>query len=191
MQVGREMPSKTVRIVYLVMIFIVPYLLIYVSGLPHWVGRLIGISIFVVLLTVGIFAYSLSPNVKMILAGGKLSLPEYAQVRPKVEKAIRVLGVAFGLFFTIYVSIPFAVDMGSVLASNAPVVITGQVRLSSSPLLGMVFLKQSVFLQGPAASSRLSYSLLYSLSPIHPGRKYQLQVLPRSRIIVDYAELKD
>jgi hypothetical protein len=181
------MPSRRVRIFFLLMVFVVPYPLIYLSGLPHWVGRLIADLIFVSALTVGVFAYSLSSKVNMILQGGKLARPEFAHVRPKVEMGIRILGVAFGLFFTLYITVPFAADLATVVRTKAPVRISTQVRASSGLL---VFFRQSVYLQGPYGPRNRSYALLYSLDPMHSGR-YEVSVLPRSRMVVDYVELKN
>ncbi len=182
------MPSIRTRTIFLLMVFVVPYLVIYISGLPHWVGRLMADLIFVLTLTLGIFLYSLSSKMRMILEGGKLSRPEYARVRPKIERAIRIAGVAFGLFFTFYVTAPFVGDFGSVLASKAPLKISSQVRAGSGL---MVFFRQSVYPVDPGVRSNTPYRLLYSLNPIQSGRRYELSVLPKSRMVVDYVELKN
>jgi hypothetical protein len=80
------------------------------------------------------------------------------------------------------------VDIGDVLASRAPIKVVAQVRTSSGLL---VFFRQSIYLQNPDVRSGLSYRLLYSLSPLRSGSRYELSVLPRSRMVLDYVQLKN
>lgn len=170
--------------IYRVLIFVVPFVIVSVPGIPQGLGRLIATSILIFSLTAGIFWYGLSSKTKMILPSGKLSKPEYDGVRPTVERNIRVLVVLFGAFFSYYLTVPFSMDLARLMGGEKPSTLTGVVKSRSVPLLGLWFIEQSVRV---FPETKAKY-LFYSWQPLRVGETYELGVLPRSRVIVEFHE---
>jgi hypothetical protein len=168
--------------IFLALIFVIPCVIVSVPRIPPPSARIIATSIFVFSCTVGIFWYGLSSKTKMILASGKLSRPEYDDVRPKIEKNIRILVGLFGAFFCYYITVPFSIDLARLVAGETPLRITGIVRSRSVRLFG---LWQSVRI---APEARAKYYLYYSWRPLRVGEEYELFVLPHSRVIVEFHE---
>ena len=63
-------------------------------------------------MTVGIFWYGLSPKSRMIL-GGTLAEPRFDKTRLKIEFAIRICVVVFGLLVLFYKAVPLGSDLFS------------------------------------------------------------------------------
>jgi len=172
---------KTVNIlIFLLLIFVIPFVIVSVPGIPPSAARIIATSIFIFSVTVGIFWYGLTSKTKMILASGKLSRPEYDDVRPKIERNIRILVVLFGAFFCYYITFPFSIDLARLVAGETPLKITGIV---SSRYSRLWFVEQSVRV---APETKVKYYLFYSWRPLRVGENYELFVLPHSRVIVEF-----
>jgi hypothetical protein len=171
--------------IFLVLIFVIPFVIVSVPGIPPSAARIIATSIFIFSFTVGIFWYGLSSKTKMILPSGKLSRPEYDDVRPTIERNIRVLVVLFGAFFCYYITFPFSIDLARLVAGETPLKITGTVRSRSVPLFGLWFVEQSVRI---APEAKAKYYMYYSWRPLRVGEEYELVVLPHSRVIIEFHE---
>jgi len=130
--------------IFRVLVFVVPFVMISVPGIPQGLARIIATSILIFSLTVAIFWYGLSSRTKMILPSGKLSGPEYDSVRPTIERNMRVLVVLFGAFFCYYLTLPFSIDLVQLISGETPLKITGIVKSRSVPLFGLWFVEQSV-----------------------------------------------
>jgi len=128
--------------------------------------------------------YGINPKTRIIRPSGKLNDPRYQKVRPRIEVILRVLIVAFGLLVLYEDTIPLTVDVVQAARGERPVKIIGTVTYKSVPFGGVWFLKQSVRVQG----YRDAYFLLYSATPLLVGRSYELLILPRSRMILDFSE---
>ena len=102
-----------VKILYCVAVFflLLPFLLVSLLGVPVWIGRAMAVSIFIIFGTIGIFWFGLSSKSKMIREGGKFNEPQYDESRPQIEKGIRILVVAFGIFFLFYATFPVGSDL--------------------------------------------------------------------------------
>jgi hypothetical protein len=78
-------------------IFIAPYLVLRLPGVPQTLGRTIAVSILLLGGPVAIFWFGLKSQ--MIRPGAKLYQPQFDSVRPRIEWAIRILVLACGAFF--------------------------------------------------------------------------------------------
>ncbi|HWY08065.1 MAG TPA: hypothetical protein VNY24_14490 [Candidatus Acidoferrales bacterium] len=163
------------------------FILISLLGAPAWIGRAIAVSIFALCATIGIFWFGLSPKSKMIRAGGKFNEPQFDEVRPQIEKGIRILVVAFGVFFAFYVSVPVGSDLIHLVGGEKPIRITAVAKDNSIPLFGLWFVHQTVRFQRGGES----YSLFFSWEHVRIGASYEFVVLPRSREILDFHESGD
>lgn len=119
----------------------------------------------------------------MIRPGGKLAQPQYADVRPKIERNIRIVVLAFGVFFFFILTLPFSEDLIQLAATQKLLRITEVVRSGHSG-----------YRSGPRLSVSLSgsqkdYTLYYPTKTLNVGDNYEFVVLPRSRVILDYREL--
>lgn len=174
----------------MVLVFVLPYFIIYLSGLPYWLGRVIASAILIGFISVGSFWFSLNPNSQVIAHRAKLDRSTRLKLRNKVEIALRVLGVAFGIFFNIYITFPFAVDVVDVLRKKQPVIARDRIA-GNSTIFGLSFLKQSLYLVNNNDRGNDSYTLLYSFSVLKVGHEYELKTLSRSMIVLDQQELND
>jgi hypothetical protein len=176
--------NRSMRILYAVLLFVVPYVVISLPGVPRWLGRTVAASIFIFFMTVATFWFGLSPKSKMIRPGGKLSQPQFDSVRPLIERRIRILVVVFGVFAFFTITLPFTEDLIQLAAGQKPLRITGTTTDKSIPLFGVWFLEQSVRL----TRGGKNYSLFYSWEPLRVGKTYEFVVLPRTRLILDFRE---
>lgn len=185
------MPQKSPDLTKLLpigLLFLIPYGFVYAIGLPHFVGRAIGISIFVFFLTPWIFWFGLSPKSTMIRLGGKLSQPQFDQVRPRIERWIRILLVSFGVLFLIYFTLPLTFDLAELVEGREPVKTTVVVTKTAIPFLGLWFFSQSISVSTDATATH-SYRLFYSYQMPRVGETYEFIVFSHSRCILDFSPL--
>lgn len=174
-------PAKKWAII--ILIFILPYGIIYFSGLAEWTGRTFASCLFVSILNPSIFWWSLHPESEVIGKQGELRRPNHRNGMGRAEKFIRALGTLFGIFFFFCFTQPLMMDVYSLLTGKSPIEVHGRVK-DNDTYFGTWFLKQSILLEGDTASNG-SYTLLYSMEPrINRGENVNLLVLPHSRIVV-------
>jgi len=164
-------------------LFVMPYALVYMPGVPGWVGRAVGVVLFHVVMNSLVLAWCLNPRSRIIAEGAKLTRPGYERSRQVVERVIRVSGVIFGIVFCYFLTIPVLRDSLTLTRGASPQRVEGRVT-SNSMVFGLWFLKQGIRLNGDG-----SYTVLYSLQPIKVGGEYELLVLPRSRLVVGFSRL--
>jgi hypothetical protein len=162
-------------------IFVAPYLLLSFPVVPQALGRGIVVSIWLFGFPVAIAWFALKSQ--MIRPGGKLYQPQFDHVRPKIERNIRILVMAFGVFFAYVATLPFARDLTQLASGEAPIHVTSGVRRIESGYRNPVE-KTIAFSEGGK-----NYYLWYPSKSLQVGRTYAFVVLPRSRIILDYHEL--
>jgi len=168
-----------------VLIFVIPFVVVSLPGIPQWLGRTIATSVLIFSFTVGVFWYGLSSKTKMILPSGKLSQPQYDSVRPVIERNIRVLVLLFGAVFFYYLTFPLSIDLAHLIGGETPLKITGIVKGRSVPLFGLWFVEQSVRV---FPDTKVKYQLYYSWKPLRVRETYEFVVLPRSRVILEFHE---
>lgn len=162
-------------------IFLAPYLVLSLSRVPQALGRGVIVSIWLFGFPVAIGWFALKSQ--MIRPGGKLYQPRFDAVRPTIERNIRILAMAFGVFFVYFATLPFARDLIQLASGEASLQITSQVKLKESGYRNLVE-KTIGFSEGGK-----NYYLWYPSKSIQVGRTYEFVALPRSRIILDYREL--
>jgi len=176
------------KFLFLFFLFVFPFILLSLPGIPQWLERTIAVSIFIFLMTAGVFWYGLSPKSKIIRASGKLSQPQYDNVRPTIERSLRILTILFGVFVCVYLTFPWCVDLARLARGGKPLRIAGTVKHKSVPLFGLWFVEQTVRVSQETNQTNRNYYLYYSLKPFRVGETYELVVLPRSRVIVEFRE---
>lgn len=182
--------AHSIRLWIVFLVFMLPYLVIYSSALPRWQGRTVGSALLIYAIAAGAFWFSFSPKSVVVAAGSKLATPRYSTKRKLVERIIRILAAVFGVFFLVYVAVPFSFDVIELCKQREPVTITRTIRSVSGPAFPpVVFLKQSLQVESSKGLETRSYTLLYSLQVARTGAVYELAVLPRSRLALDYREL--
>ena len=185
-QIGTDSSPRygLIKTIYLLLLFVVPYFIISLPGSPQWLYRAIAVSMFFTLITAGTLWYGLSSKTRMILPGGKLNEPQFDNIRPRIEKGIRITVVIMAVFFAAALVLPFMLDLIQ-LGSQEPTRITATPVDRSVPLFGVWFLEQSVQL----SRGEKNYDLYYSWEPLRVGEKYEFFILPRSRLILEFRKL--
>jgi len=126
--------------------------------------------------------YGVNSKVEMV-KGGKLALPEFAHVRPKVEFVARLFFIILGIAILLLVSLPLCKDISYLSKGGLPLTISGKVTYQSSPP-GMLLIKQTVMLDGEKDAAEKSYTIMFSSMILRRDDSFELGVLPNSRMIV-------
>jgi len=148
----------------------------------EWVVRASLYFTIYLILTVGAFFYGANPKIE-IFKGGRLMLPEYASVKPKLEILFRALTVGAGIWGFVIFVLPLGKDAAFLHGGGEPVSISGEVTYKAA-FFGLWFLDQSVMLNGEVDSINKSYELMFSSMPLRKGDSFELRVLPNSHMIV-------
>jgi hypothetical protein len=162
-------------------IFVAPYLVLSFPAVPQALGRGIIVSIWLFGFPVAVAWFVLKS--RMIRPGGKLYQPQFDDVRPKIERGIRILAMAFGVFFAYVATLPFARDLTQLASGEAPIHVTSEVTRKESGYRNLV--EETITF----SAGGKNYYLWYPSRSLRVGRTYAFVVLPRSRIILDYREL--
>jgi len=163
-------------------VFILPAVIVSVRSIPVTIGRTIAVSSFFFFLPIAILVYGLNPKTRMILPAGKFSEPRYDKARQKIELAIRLCVVLFGIFVLVTDTLPFTTDLIHRATGEKPTEFTATVTDTSAGLGAVLVGKRSVRFS-PRDDS---YYLLYCWSQLKIGHTYEFSVLPRSRMILDF-----
>lgn len=161
-------------------IMIIPYLVLRSPDVPQALYRIIVISIWAFCAPVAIVWFGLKSQ--MIRPGGKLYQSQFDDVRPKIERNMRIFVLAFGIFYFFVLTLPFAEDLIQLANSRKLSRITEEVKYihsSRGPMQSIGF-----------SRSDKNYYLYYGTKLLRIGGTYEFVVLPRSRALLDYAELK-
>lgn len=157
--------------------FVAPYLFLHLSGVAPTVVRIATISLFAFGGPIAILWFGLKSQ--MIRPGGKLYQPKFDGVRPQIERNMRILVLAFGCFVLYFLTLPFGIDLFRLATGEKPLrimeTVTHESRSFRSPVLSVSF-----------SDEAKDYELFYPTKPLLAGHTYQLVVLPRSRLILDY-----
>jgi hypothetical protein len=165
---------------YVLVVFVLPFTIICLSGGWEWFARLVVVSVAIAAVPIVCFGTSLNPGATYIRAGGKLSGPGLERPRQIVDLVMRIIVLSFGVFFLVIIAIPFMQDCKELAANGKPARVIGTVGRNSA----VPFLKQSVnLMQGRQCESQ-SYTLLYAIHLLKVGGQYEFWVLPRSRMIL-------
>ena len=172
-----------IRLLVFIAIVFLPRLILSLFSVPQALVRGVTVSTLVLLCPVAIAWFGLKSQ--MIRPGGKLYQPKFDSVRPKIERNIRILVLAFGVFFVYFLTLPVTHDLIELHASQTPIRVTETVRRVDSGYRTMGIEETVSF----SESAKDGYLLWYPTKPIRVGSTYEFVVLPKSRTILDYAEL--
>lgn len=161
-------------------IFIAPYLVLRLPGVPQTLGRTIAASILLLGAPVAIIWFDLKSQ--MIRPGAKLYQPQFDKVRPRIEWAMRILALVFGVFFFFVLTLPLGEDLFLLAAGQKPLRITKTVKFQRFGRRGSP--RESIGL----SDEDKPYQLYYPTKALRLGDTYEFIVLPRSRMILDYRE---
>jgi hypothetical protein len=182
------MSSTSFRWIAVLALVGLPFLLIYASGLPQWVGRAIGSGILCYAVTCLFTGYALSPKSMLkILRGQK---KERQEMSPGVSRMVQVLTAVLAAFFWWIWGIPYAMDVLSLVRDRGPSTFVGRVCGVGGAIYGLNFLKRSVYFCDANGRSSGSYTLLYSIHGPESGSRYEVTVFPRSRMLLDAKEIQ-
>jgi len=134
------------------------------------------------ILSVGTIIYGSHPKTE-IVKSGRLALPEFAHVKPKVELAARSFFIILGMVLFSLVLFPLGRDISYLSKGGLPLTRSGKITYVSAPY-GNWFLKQSVMLDGEKDAAEKSYMMMFSSMNLRMDDSFELGVLPNSRMIV-------
>lgn len=163
-------------------LLILPFCVIYISGLSEWIGRTIAYCLFFSFIPLSTWWWSLNPRTVIVGDAGKLAQPGNEKSRRKFEIVARVAVFLFGVFSFLHFTLPLGQDVYALLSGKSPIEITGIVVDNDTPY-GAWCLSQSIRLQNEPSAK--SHGLMFSLEPrINRGKFVRLLILPHSRMIV-------
>jgi hypothetical protein len=165
-----------------------PLLLIYASGLPHWVGRTIGDGILCYSVIVLFTGFAISP--KKMTSIGQSRTKDRQQMKPGVRALVQLLSAVLATFLWWIWGVPYGIDVAKLAAGGGPTRIVGRVCEVGGAIYGLNFLKKSVYLCDGHGGANRSYTLFYSIGGPQPGGNYELTLLPRSRMLLDAKEIR-
>jgi len=166
-----------------------PFLLVYASGLPQWVGRAIGTGILCYAVTLVFTGYGLSPKAMMKILGKPNK--ERREMSTGTTRLVQISTALLAVFLWWIWAIPFAVDVINLPRRHGPDRFSARVCSVGGAIYGLNFLKRSVYFCGAnGKATGGSYSLLYSFYGIEPGGRYEVTVFPRSRMLLDAKEIQ-
>ena len=164
----------------LIIVLFGPFFILRSPSVPQAPVRMIAISFWAFATPAAIFWFGTKSP--MIRKGGKLYQPQYDDLRPKIERNMRLVVIAFGIFYFFVLSLPFAKDLIQVAInhrlSRATKTVTYIRHSGRTP-------SQDIGLTG----SDKNYYLFYPSKALRVGNTYEFVVLPESRVILDYADL--
>lgn len=166
-----------------------PFVLVYASGLPQWVGRAIGTGILCYAVTLVFSGYGLSPKTMTNFWGRPKK--ERREMSPGTARLVQILTALLAVFLWWIWAIPFALDVINLPRSHGPDRFAVRVCSVGGAIYGLNFLKRSVYFcdENGRASGR-SYSFLYSFHELEPSGRYEVTVFPRSRMLLDAKEIQ-
>lgn len=173
--------KRLIGVVIFLFVFIGPFLILSSPVVPQVPVRMIAISFWAFAVPIAIFWFGI--KAQMIRKGGKLYQPQYEDARPKIERNIRVVVIAFGIFYFFVLSLPFAEDLIQLAVGHKLSRTTNAVtyiRYSRRPP------SRDIGLSG----NNKDYHLFYQTKTLRVGYTYEFVVLPKSRMILDYDDLK-
>lgn len=174
-----------IRWKYLLLIVVLPLVAIYGPRLvfrqmPEWPARLLAMTALAAGVPIGAAIVGLNSNVELIKPGAKLNRVGFESRKRSSVWVIRVLAVAFSIFFVWQVTWPFARDLVELAGRGGPQTVDGLVARNGAFLI----LRQSINLVRDGKTELNSYALFFSFTVPRAGKAYRFQVMPRSRVVL-------
>ena len=166
-----------VRFLVFLLVILAPYIALSLPGVPQASGRTVFVAVFLVGAPVATLWFGFKSQ--MIRPGAKLYQPQFASVRPQIERKIRILVFAFAAFFIYLLTLPFTEDLVRWARGREPMRIIQEVTHESAGF-------RSPWLSVGLSHGARNYYLFYGTKPLQLGHRYEFVVLPQSRLILDY-----
>ena len=151
----------------LLALFVGPNVLVYFPGMPRRLGRAIAVPLFFVSVTSGLFWFALDPNIK------------FANTESEIDLVFHLIAVALGIWVCIAILLPLAADIKTIVVGEKPTRfrrVVSDIRAIKGGLVSLVR-----FSEGEP-----SYYLYFPIMQPEVGHCYEFEVLPRSRVILDF-----
>lgn len=130
------------------------------------------------------FLAGLAPSLKLVSVGPKLRRPEFDDIRPRMERNLRLFVLVIGVFVFFAITLRLVEDVGHLCVGEKPAQVTAAPQ-SVSTIFGAWYLVQFVNL----GQGKRMATLLYSSKLLQKGRNYEFVVLPRSQILLAFHEI--
>lgn len=182
------MQKVSLRWIAVLTVVVVPFLLIYASGMPRWVGRAIGDGILCYSVTLVLTGFAISPKKMTSISQDKTK--DRPQMKPGVQALVQLLCAILAAFLWWFVAGPYAIDVAELAAGTGPTKVVGRVCGVGGAIYGLNFLGKSVYLCAGQGGSKRSYTLFYSIGGPESGGNYELTLLRHSRMLLDAKEIR-
>jgi hypothetical protein len=150
-------------------LFIMPYVLIYFPGVPRRISRLVAVSAWLLLVTSGVLWFGFNLDLKIV------------ETDSRVDLVFHVLAVAFGIWVFTALVVPLATDIREVATGKELTrfrrVVSDERAPSRAPICLVRF--------SPGESR---YYLWFPIIIPEAGHSYEFEVLPKSRLILDFRD---
>jgi hypothetical protein len=180
------MQKAGLRWITFLTVVVLPFLLIYASGMPHWVGRAIGDGILCYSVTLLLTGFAISPKTMTRISQRKGE----QQMKPGVRTLVQLLCALLAAFLWWFAAGPYAVDVAELATGKGPAKVVGRVCRVGGAIYGLNVLGKSVYLCRGQYGSDGSYTLFYSIGGPESGGNYELTLLRRSRMLLDAKEIR-
>ncbi|MCX5794862.1 MAG: hypothetical protein NTY77_05155 [Elusimicrobia bacterium] len=172
-------PQRTRRRVLALLFLVLPFCIIYLTGLPRAVSRAVAIGCYVVLVPLIALWSGLDTRTSVFGSDSRLNEPQYAGTAKVLGFLVRLICVGFGIIFGWHFTAPFSGGIYDWWRGDKPVAVRGPIQRNPSredlaPLIQYMTL-------GPD-----HYYLMFSIEPcLKPGVEVEMLVLRRSRLVLE------
>ena len=177
------------RFTILIIFFILPYVSIRMAGQYEWLGRLVGLTVALGVGVPTLIWHSVNPKSEMVSKDAKLNLPKYKKVKSYIALTMRIILFLIGVILLWGCLVPLVNDTNNLIHGQRPILVNGIVSSVVRPFPLLEFISQEVVLEKSGTKS--SYRFYYSFRPrLRRGAKYELLVLPKSKMVLEAKEIK-
>jgi len=169
------------KIVFVTSAVLVGYLVIYLTGMPRWEGRILVMAVLVPSINVWILWYGINPKTKMMKSD-----PKFDQNRGRHEVELRIVIIAFGLVMAYWMTLPLTADLIGIARGAKLVSKTNAVAVHEVGETADWFLYQSVEFSDKGNLD--AYTFFFYPGRTRAGVAYDFIALPRTHIILDCHE---
>jgi hypothetical protein len=160
---------------------LVGYLVIYLTDMPHWEGRILVMIVLLPSINGWILWYGINPKTQMMSPD-----PKFAKNRGRHEVELRIVIIAFGLLMAYWMTLPLGADLIGLARGDRLIDKTNAVALHEVGGTADWFLYQSVEFSDKGHVD--AYTFVFYPSRTKAGVAYDFIALPRTHIILDCHE---
>jgi hypothetical protein len=169
------------KIVFVTSAVLVGYLVIYLTGMPRWEGRILVMAVLLPSINGWILWYGINPKTKMMRPD-----PKFNKNRGRHEVELRIVIIAFGVLMAYWMTVPLTADLVGIARGTKLVSKTNAVALHEVGGTVDWSLYQSVEFSDKGNVE--AYTFFFFPVRTRAGVGYDFIALPRTRIILDCHE---